>query len=423
MTFRAILASACLALAAAPCSRAAAADSTGNGWAVLEAPKAGLRLTTPRGWRLSETAVPTTPERPSPVVLVRVFAGQEPPLSMTADVEIYAQARPSAPLDEWAGQQLQLSTLAHAKLETTAVGRTAALAHRVHAGSEEIAETFAFVGGKALRIAIPARPSAALAGEHVLQSLSEAPQADAPAHAMDTNAGGVVHPFVLSPSDVPLRPDYSLVLRRAFENLQTWYRDATSNKMTFRLASVGTVTSDQNSAWFIGNPAGSDSTQWFWRNSFSEGFRLTGGGFSDPLNSWMYYVDVDPTCEQIWGAVTGVGIEGRPVIRGLTSQRSVATCPGSQTGTASACIWLGVEGQQLGITFGLTVPPGCFDNSTSTPCPDSIMGEGYINYPRAKLRAEEQALLVSSPFLTVSDLARPQYSCDKLFAPPELFKF
>jgi hypothetical protein len=396
-------------------SRSSAGSS---GWTTLEAPRAGLRVETPHGWRLSEIVVQGAPGDPRTVTLIRLTGGgPEPALSETADVEIYVHARPAlVSLRDWVGQKGGISG---GDVQQDSVGGHAALSRRT-GGRERLRDIFAFASDRALRVAVPERAATASVSRRVLDSVVLIAPA-APVRATATGTTGVVRPAILSPADVPLRPDYPIVMRKAFENLQVWFRNSLDNTMTVTLAEIGRLSSDKPAEWFATNPAGSDPGLWFWRNSTSEGLRLTGGSFGDPANTRLFYVDAQRPCEQFGVATGSVGVFDRYELRGLSNQSIIPHCTDEGTGYRSACSFVGGAGWLFGATLGLDPPEACTDSDEGTPCPNNLMWTGLYLYPRTELDDDQKARLIESGFVAPLDLPRPLHTCDKLFAPPALF--
>ena len=104
----------------------------------------------------------------------------------------------------------------------------------------------------------------------------------------------------LVPSDRTIRQDYVSGIRSAIVHLQAFYQGQLGSGFAFSLHSpIVEVFQTSHAASFYST--GGNATQiGFWTSVLGDGFALSGGGFNDPNNRWIYYVDADPTCGQ-WG--------------------------------------------------------------------------------------------------------------------------
>jgi hypothetical protein len=132
----------------------------------------------------------------------------------------------------------------------------------------------------------------------------------------------------------------------------------------------------------------------------ADAFGLTGGGFFDPNNIWVFYIDSDPACGQVTGATSGVAVLPANDLRGLAGEPNIPPCPDDLPDTAGVCRWVGGLGHELGHALGLPHPAACEDSDPTTICPsDALLWLGYITYPNTYLLDEDKAILRSSPFL------------------------
>jgi hypothetical protein len=213
----------------------------------------------------------------------------------------------------------------------------------------------------------------------------------------------VVRVIYLVPADAVVRPDYTDRLTKAIEHLQIWYRNEMGAATTFTLHKpvVEVVQSAQVTAWYSTNPVGDNPDLWFFFNVVADAFALTGGGFFDPNNIWVFYIDSDPACGQLVGATSGVAVLPANDLRGLAGEPNIPPCPGQPPDTAGVCRWVGGLGHELGHAFGLPHPPACDDADPATICPsDTLLWLGYITYPDTYLLDEDKATLRTSPFFS-----------------------
>jgi hypothetical protein len=250
----------------------------------------------------------------------------------------------------------------------------------------------------------------ALAGLFMSISIAAAQDARRP-------AAPVVRVIYLVPADGVVRDNYTDRLQKAIEHLQIWYRNEMGNATTFTLHRpvVEVVQSSQVTSWYGTNPVGDNPDLWFFFNVVADAFALTGGGFFDPNNIWVFYVDSDPACGQVVGATSGVAVLPANDLRGLAGEPNIPPCPGQPPDTAGVCRWVGGLGHELGHALGLPHPSACEDSDPSTICPsDTLLWLGYITYPNTYLLAEDKATLGASPFFTRRPGRRSLPDCSDL---------
>jgi hypothetical protein len=243
----------------------------------------------------------------------------------------------------------------------------------------------------------PTAPSPSLAGA----KLARLPQAT-----------HVVHVVYLVPADREARAGYTRGIRDGVDHLQLWMRDLLPGRLTFSTAAptVRTLVTPHEASWYRENPAGSDPALWFWYNVLADAFALTGGGFFDPDEIWVFYVDADPACGQAVGAAAGVALLPANDLRGLAGAPTISTCTHQVEPDQGVCRWVGGLGHELGHAAGLPHPPGC-ETGDPNCASSSLMWFGYISYPQAILTAEEQATLGGNPFFVEMRSQRKLPAC------------
>ncbi len=228
--------------------------------------------------------------------------------------------------------------------------------------------------------------------------------------------GPEVRLVYLVPTDRVARPEYVRGIERAARHLQRFYRDQIGTGVTFRLHDpvVEIVTTGHAADFYASTTRpGEGMSNWWWGNVTEEGFALTGGGFDDPDNIWIYYNDSDTACGQTGGAGTS-GVAAMPAndLRGLAGIVGVPACPDDPMWWYEypPCRWIGGLGHELGHAFGLPHPPGC-DSGASSCDMGALMWTGVYSYPDAYLRDDETSVLVRLPFFAMRD-AVPFFACD-----------
>ena len=231
----------------------------------------------------------------------------------------------------------------------------------------------------------------------------------------------VVRVVYLVPEDRPVREDYVQPIAAAIAHVQIWLRNALNGRTTFRLNKrpVDVVRLPHDAAWYSTTPNG-EYRYAFWFNVLQDAFALTGGGFSDPDNIWIFYIDADPGCGQIIGAAAGVALVGANDLRGLAGEENVPACPEDPPDTAGVCRWVGGLGHELGHALGLPHPAPCDIPDPDLACPDdALMWLGYRTYPDALLLESEAAILRESRFISEVPGRRSVPDCSVLIRGPQ----
>lgn len=213
-----------------------------------------------------------------------------------------------------------------------------------------------------------------------------------------------VRVIYLVPSDKNVRADYQNEIARAVSDLQRFYREQLGGGLGFSLhAPTVEVYQTPHAAAFYSTGNGSGS---FWARVLDDGFELTGGGFNDPNNRWVFYVDADPACGQGIGGTQGVALLAANDLRGLTGQANVPLCPNEFPDKFGVNRWVGGFGHELGHTFDLPHPPGCDAGHCAggSLAAHSLMWTGYALYPSTYLLDENKTQLLATNFFNVLSL-------------------
>ena len=210
-----------------------------------------------------------------------------------------------------------------------------------------------------------------------------------------------VNLYYCVPTDKHPNQSYINAMNVAGTSLIGWYASQVPGHKTFGLANpiVQVVLLPHDSTYYANNPRPAIFTQ-FWDNVLADVFPLTGGQFSDPLNVYAYYVDVDPICNECGGCGTsGILVVSANDLRGLANEKSIYDpCTGKNSTPPGIGRWIGGLGHELGHAFGLPHPPGCDDGSLVVCDSAALMWVGYASYPHTYLTDAEKAALVNSPF-------------------------
>ena len=195
----------------------------------------------------------------------------------------------------------------------------------------------------------------------------------------------------LVPSDRTYSSEYELAIIDALENLQDWYAGELGG-LTFALHDpvVEVFNTPHPADYYATNQSNANDpfSLWFWANTITDAFSLTGAGFNDPAHAWIFYIDAEPAAGQIGGAGTsGVAVLPEHDLRGLIGGDPL---PVSR--------WVGGLGHELGHAFGLPHPAEC--EAQSPACPSqALMWLGYLTYPDTFLLPDDRSTLLASRFI------------------------
>ncbi|MFL6227776.1 MAG: carboxypeptidase-like regulatory domain-containing protein [Pyrinomonadaceae bacterium] len=207
----------------------------------------------------------------------------------------------------------------------------------------------------------------------------------------------------LVPSDREARADYQNAIANAISNVQRFYSDQLGGGYGFSLHSpVVEVYRTAHPAAFYSTGVYSGSNGFF-SSALTDGFAVTRGGFNDPNNRWIFYIDADPSCGQGIGSNSGAAVLAGNDLRGLTGQTNVPPCSYAQPDTGGVNRWIGGLAHELGHTFNIPHPPGCDGGSCAGGLftYNSLMWIGYAYYPTTYLLDENKAQLLASGFFNV----------------------
>ena len=207
----------------------------------------------------------------------------------------------------------------------------------------------------------------------------------------------------LVPSDKSPRADYQNAIANAISDLQGFYWNQMGSGYAFSLhAPIVEVYQTPHPAAFY-STGNNSRPGGFYENVLNDGFALTGGGFDDPNNRWIFYIDADLVCGQYTGGTNGIALLPANDLRGLTNQSTIPVCPSDHPSMLSVNRWIGGLGHELGHALGLPHPPGC-DNGNCAGgqyAYNSLMYIGYLYYPNTYLLDENKALLLAGGFFNV----------------------
>ena len=219
----------------------------------------------------------------------------------------------------------------------------------------------------------------------------------------------------LVPSDRPIRDDYKAAITDAALHLQDFYQKELGNDYAFELNKpiVETYQTPHAAIWYSTyplNPNPPNPDYRYWINATSDGFAATGGGFNDPNNRWIFFLDAEIGCTQPAGGTSGVALLHWGDLRGLTGQSYIAPCqPPPGTDTGSKYRYIGGTGHELGHAFNLPHPPGCGPDPFESA---SLMCFGYGAYPNTYFLSADKTFLLTnpgvSPFFAPADLRQPR---------------
>lgn len=225
----------------------------------------------------------------------------------------------------------------------------------------------------------------------------------------------------LVPSDEPIRTDYIIAMQNAILHVQAFYLAQTMNGHSFSVRSPVVEVHRTNHTSEFYSTGENAHTFGFWNNLLTDGFSLTGGGFNDPNNRWIFYLDSPVGCGQFGGGAAG-GVVGlaQHDLRGLTGQSNIPACSNQSPDPRGVCRYVGGLGHEVGHAFTLPHPPGC-DQGDQTMCGElqfnSLMYLGYSFFPNTYLLDQDRVSLMSTGFFAPFNLATPGASfCSSMTA-------
>ena len=211
----------------------------------------------------------------------------------------------------------------------------------------------------------------------------------------------------LVPTDKVLRNDYRNAITTSTLHLQNFYTSEMGNGLHFTLRSpvVETFQLAHDSAYYKSHQSAPNAPQWlwFWENVLNEAFVLTGGGFNDPNNRWIFHIDADCACGQVIGGNSGVSVMAANDFRGLTGEQNIPACPAEPPDNSGYFRWVGGAAHEIGHSFNLPHPPGCGGPggcTGGTTAANSLMWFGYALYPNTYLLPSDKQTLLNSGFFT-----------------------
>ncbi|HMT06661.1 MAG TPA: FG-GAP-like repeat-containing protein [Pyrinomonadaceae bacterium] len=222
----------------------------------------------------------------------------------------------------------------------------------------------------------------------------------------------------LIPQDKTFRPDYKAAIADVALHLRDFYQKELANNNAFTLNDpiVEVYQTSHTSAWYrsnVSSPAPTEYGSYFYENALNDGFALTGGGFDDPNNRWIYYIDADPDCTQFIGGTHGIALMAGNDFRGLTGQNNIPPCSMESPDTAGKYRWIGGAGHEIGHSFDLPHPPGCdppTNNCQGGPtASNSLMWFGYATYPNTYFLSSDKTTLLNTGFFSSMNLETSRF--------------
>lgn len=213
----------------------------------------------------------------------------------------------------------------------------------------------------------------------------------------------------LIPSNKVLRDDYRNAVTTSILHIQNFYQNQLGNGLRFTLNApiVETHQLSHPASFYSSNESSPGAPQyiWFWENVLNEAFALTGGGFNDPNNRWIFHIDSDCGCGQVIGGSSGVAVMAANDFRGLVGEQNVPACPNEPPDNNGYFRWVGGAAHEIGHSFNLPHPPGCGSPGGCTggsTAANSLMWVGYAFYPNTYFLATDKQTLINSGFFSAA---------------------
>lgn len=188
----------------------------------------------------------------------------------------------------------------------------------------------------------------------------------------------------LIPSDMPYNPSFRTALNKAARTLSAWYGTQlygadrpTKGSFQFNVISKNLP---HDSAYY----RGTGDTWDYYVRTLEDGFALTGGGFDDPNNRWVFLNAAFIGDNQGAGGTNGVAVLHGSDLVGLSKPNNGR--------------YVGGLGHELGHAFRLPHPPDC---PSAQHCTTDLMYLGYSIFPNSvNLTAEDKNFLLTSPLVS-----------------------
>lgn len=208
-----------------------------------------------------------------------------------------------------------------------------------------------------------------------------------------------VQVIYLVPADKEVDAQAVYGMERAVRHLQIWYQNALGLGRTFSLSypAVKTYKISQRAEWYTVYSNG-DSSLFFWNNVTAEGFALSGGKFYDQDTLWIYYIDAEPSDDQLYGGAASVAVLPAHDVQGIAGKDP----------RQSICRWVGGLGHELGHAFGLPHPDPVTDYF-------ALLYGGYLFYPSTYLTGTDKSSLENSPFFLPHAATDTLFDCSTLY--------
>jgi hypothetical protein len=347
-------------------------------------------------------------EAPSSMLLIRVvprgLTEEASLLKSKVSIEV-ERLSPEMSLDEWVSR----SHVPYPDSEPGAVSRVFVDGlpglRRESQDSEGVpwAEVLVSNGGRGYRFSARGGANEATL-QAVLESVrfeaGDTPLPSAVPADIAAQAAAEVRMVYLVPSDRSVNYNYRFGMEKAVREMQTGYYDRIGQGKAYRMHAprVEVLHTPNPVVWYTTNAPGTYGSR-FWEGVLADGFALTGGGFNDPSNRWIFYIDADQLCNQAVGGTSGVALLPANDLRGLTCGTNIPPC-GGPPDNGGLCRWVGGFAHEMGHAFLLPHPPGC-PLACSCPAPDTgcakaLMWLGYAVYPDAYFLASDVTSLLTN---------------------------
>lgn len=234
-------------------------------------------------------------------------------------------------------------------------------------------------------------------GSGTIGAMSDAGVGAADAARCSFPPGAIVGPMVrivyLVPSDREENPAYTAALESAARHVQLWFRDNTSEGLSFPVHEpvVEVVRSTRPASYYRDSATDGEEKWRFWQNATEDAFALTSGGTSTGSTTWLYYVDADPACGQVGAASSGTAaLVAANDLRGLAGEATVPICPGDEPSDAGRCRWVGGLAYFIATVAGIPPCP-----AGEAGCPASHLRSNFFAYPEVELADGDEDVLAA----------------------------
>ena len=230
------------------------------------------------------------------------------------------------------------------------------------------------------------------------------------------SAGKLVRPVYLVPADREADPQHIANIRHALGDAQLWLRARMPEGTSFRVHdTVDIVETGHDAAYYRMPGEGETAAHAYWFNTLDEAFALTGAGWDDPDNVWMFFLDAPADCGQATGGISSVALLSGRHLAWLSGRAPDPAC--SDDAQITRCSAVGAVLRSLMDALDVPDPAGCTDDDDATTCPTTVVNGGHRAYPEVELAKDQLEYLDGNEFFNAVGLPDCLLDCTNPIVP------